>query len=174
MTDEAVLERRWLARARDGDAAAFEQLYRATVGQVFGASRRLCRNDAEAEDITQKTYLRAWTRLDSYRGDGRFAAWVRRIAVRLAIDALRARAAEPSVSTEVAAPLPAVERRSSLAAVDLERAVGSLPEGARRVFVLHDFEGFTHAEIAEALSVSVGTSKTQLFRARRALKEWLT
>lgn len=176
MNDDAAdpdLERRWIESARRGDAAAFEQLYRASVRQVFGACRRLCADDAEAEDVTQKTYLRAWERLDDFRGDGRFAAWARRIAVRLCVDEHRRRPAEPPVDLESATPMPSPARRSSATAVDLERAVAALPEGARRAFVLHDFEGLTHAEIAEALGVSVGTSKTQLFRARRALKEWL-
>ncbi|MEM9406401.1 MAG: RNA polymerase sigma factor [Acidobacteriota bacterium] len=164
-----------LRAAREGDTGAFEALYRSSVAQVYGACRRLTRDDAQAEDATQRAYLRAWERLDDYRGDGSFTAWVRRIAVHLLIDERRRTWREPLCADEqIFEAVPAAPRRSSAAAVDLERAVRSLPDGARQVFALHDIEGFTHAEIAELLGVSIGTTKTQLFRARRALRSWLT
>lgn len=161
--------------ARGGDTVAFEALYRASVALVYGACRRLARDEAQAEDATQRAYLRAWERLDGYRGDGPFGAWVRRIAIRLMIDEQR-RTWRESLTADGAAfeDVAAVPQRSSLAAVDLERAVRDLPDGARQVFTLHDIEGLTHAEIAEALDVSIGTTKTQLFRARRALRSRLT
>lgn len=168
-------EASWIAAARAGDADAFEQLYRSTVSEVYGACRRLAAHDAEAEDATQRTYLRAWQKLDTYRGDGRIGAWLRRIAVRQLLDGRRARwAQELQASPETLIELPAAPARSSDTVVDLERAIRRLPPGARQVFVLHDLEGLTHGEIADALGVTAGTTKTQLHRARRALKEWLT
>ncbi len=168
-------EQRRVAAAKRGDTRAFEALYRDTVPRVFAAVRRLCASDSEAEDVTQRAYIRAWERLDTYRADGRFGGWLRRIAVRILIDERRSKwHRDVETTSELGLTLEATARRSSVEAIDLERAIRSLPPGSRRVFVLHDIEGMTHAEIAEALGVTAGTTKTQLFRARRALQEWMS
>ena len=167
-------ESRWLCKARDGDLEAFEQLYRRYADEVYGACRRLLGSSEDAEDMTQRVFVRAWRRLGSFRGESRLGGWLRRIAVNLIIDERRAHWYDelmaPSDAIELANVSPG---RTSEAAIDLERAIRSLPAGPRRVLVLHDVEGFTHREIGKLLGISVGTTKTQLFRARRALKEYL-
>ena len=173
-TNAADCESHWVERSRRGDVDAFEHLYRRYVRQVYGACRRLLDNDQDAEDMTQRVFLRAWSRLEGFRGDSGLGTWLRRIAVHLVIDQRRA-------SWRVSQVLPAEELtlaaapplRSSLAAIDLERAIGQLPSGSRSVLVLHDVEGYTHAEMAALLGVTTGTTKTQLHRARKALKESL-
>ena len=174
LIDSEENEARWIARALDGDLDAFELIYRRYVGQVHGLSRRLLVNQQDAEDVTQQVFVRAWQRLGSYRGDGPLGGWLRRITLHLVADRHRASVRQESESLEETREEVAADLRVSDVAVDLERAVDRLPDGSRHVLVLHDVEGLTHREIAELLGVSIGTSKTQLFRARRALKELLS
>lgn len=172
--DTSTIESERLAAAKGGDLAAFEWLYRSYVRQVYGTCLRLTDRAQDAEDFTQRVFVRAWRRLESFRGDSPLGPWLRSIAVRLMIDERRSRWREDLATVEhdreFEDPAP---RRVSDAVIDLERALRTLPPGARRVLVLHDIEGLTHREIAGRLGVSVGTTKTQLFRARRALKERL-
>lgn len=171
----ATAERADVRRAASGDVAAFERLYRAHTARIHALCRRMA-GPEEADDLTQEVFVRAWRKLDRFRGDSAFGTWLYRLAVnvilarRATIGNYRSR-----FTTEVAAP---VERTATSAApagarLDLERAIRKLPDGARRVFVLHDVEGYTHEEIAELLSVTAGTSKSQLHRARMALREYL-
>ena len=163
-------------RARAGDLGAFEELYRSHVAGVYGLCLRMTADPARAEDVTQDTFIRAWKKLGSLRGDGGFAAWVRRVAINVVLSDGRSRRrrqdrerplGEPEVTVGTTpAPSPG-------SALDLERAIGRLPSGAREVFVLHDVEGYRHTEIGEMLDVAAGTSKAQLHRARRLLREAL-
>lgn len=167
----AGAEERWIDGSRRGDPGAFESLYRTYVRQVYGICRRLLDDNEDAEDMTQRAFLRAWERIDTFRGESRFGTWLRRIAVHLILDERRSmwrRTFDAEVG-DTAEEMPAPAEAPG-AALDLERAVGTLPPGPRRVLVLHDIEGYTHVEIAEMLGVTAGTTKTQLFRARRALK----
>ena len=169
--DEQLL----VARAAGGDVEAFEVIYRRHVGKIHALNWRLVSSEQEAEDVTQQVFVRAWQRLDSYRGDGPLGGWLRRIAFNLAADRHRARFRQPEEDSAVEPREPAAAPdRVSDVVMDLERAVRSLPEGPRQVLVLHDIEGLTHREMAELLGVSTGTTKTQLFRARQALREWLS
>ncbi len=164
----------WIERAKQGDLDAFEKLYRFYVRQVYGVCRRLVDSEQDAEDMTQRVFFRAWRRLDSFRGKSRFGTWLRPIAVNLVIDERKSswrRQLELEIGEETGQS-PAREAEPGTA-LDLERAIGLLPPGPRRVLVLHDIEGYTHAEMAALLGVTTGTTKTQLYRARRALKESL-
>jgi len=158
--------------ARGGDKRAFEALYREHVGGVNGLCLRLCGGDARrAEELTQRTFIKAWQGLPRFRAQAAFGTWLHRIAVRVILDHERTpwwRRRQAQVPERVAsAPEPG--RR-----VDLQRAVDTLPPKARRVLVLHDIEGWRHQDIAEALKISVGTSKSQLHRARKLLRERLS
>jgi RNA polymerase sigma-70 factor (ECF subfamily) len=138
-----------------------------------------------AEEATQDAFVRAWQRLDSFRGDSAFGSWFYRLAANVAVDRLRReRRHEAGVEAwagegqdpdgappRSAEPAPVVSRPG--AAIDLERAIRTLPPRARAVFVLHDVEGYRHGEIAELTGVAEGTSKAQLHRARRLLREAL-
>ncbi len=165
-----------LRRAQAGDTAAFEALYRGHVARVYALCLRLSGRAPLADELTQETFVRAWMKLPGFRHESSFATWLHRIAVNLALEERRSRGRrEARIQaaddlTMFATPSPA---RRGEAALDLERAVAALPEGARAVFVLHDVEGYRHEEIAALTGVAVGTSKAQLHRARRLLREVL-
>ena len=162
-------------RARRGEMEAFEELYRLHLGRVYALCRRLSGDPARAEDLTQGVFVRVWQRLDSFRGDGSLAGWVRRVALNVALGYLRSpeRRELPRETVEPATAAPAAGAAPDLRR-DLEAAIGRLPSRARTVFVLHDVEGYRHAEIARLTGRAVGTCKAQLHRARRLLREMLT
>ncbi|HEX4601094.1 MAG TPA: sigma-70 family RNA polymerase sigma factor [Gemmatimonadales bacterium] len=164
-------------RAQQGDHAAFEALYRHHVGRVYALCLRLTADAVEAEERTQDAFVRAWERLGSFRGESAFASWLYRLTVNVVFAALRAgrRRALRVVATAEPGELerPAEDAGGPASALDLEGAVARLPPGAREVFVLHDVEGYRHDEIAYLAGIAVGTSKAQLFRARRLLREAL-
>lgn len=162
-------------RAAGGDHQAFERLYRDHVGRVFALALRMA-GDRAAEDLTQEVFIRAWEKLGTFRGDAQFGTWLHRLAVNLILsrrETMRKRDARHVASEGVVERLRAPTRRSSGAALDLEAAVQTLPDGARQVFVLYDVEGYGHEEIANRMGISVGTSKSQLHRARMLLRRHL-
>ncbi len=163
-------------RARTGDLDAFEELYRATVGRVHGLCLRMCRDPQLADELTQESYIRAWRKLATFRGDSQFSTWLHRIAVNVVLGHFRAsgRRLDSAAGDDDADPVETVARPVSGLAFDLERAIAGLPTGARTVFVLHDVEGYTHEEIAQMAGVAVGTSKAQLSRARSLLRKVLS
>ena len=164
-------------RAQQGDQAAFEALYRQHVGRVYALCLRLASDPAQAEELTQDAFVRAWERLASFRGESAFGSWLYRLTVNVVFHHLRgARRRSLRVLTTdepVALERPPRDSGGPGARLDLERAVAGLPPGARQVFVLHDVEGYRHEEIARLTGIAVGTSKAQLFRARRLLREAL-
>jgi RNA polymerase sigma-70 factor, ECF subfamily len=169
--DEAT--RLALARAQAGDAGAFARLYRDHHRKIYALCLRLTADRGAAEELTQDTFVKAWQRLDSFRGEARFSTWLHRIAVNTAISHRRKRAwlsLRPAFDDEVPAdlaPPPGLMR-------DLDRAIARLPPRARHVFVLIDVEGFSHEEAASTLGMAVGTSKAHLHRARELLRGMLT
>jgi len=165
-----------VARAQSGDVAAFEELYQLTCGRIYALCLRMCGNTHLAEELTQESYLRAWQKLTTFRGDSLFATWLHRIAVNVVLGHHRTRlrrGERPSEEVELEATHAAASAGDG-AAVDLERAIARLPERARLVFVLHDVEGFRHHEIAKMAGMAEGTSKAQLSRARQLLRKALT
>lgn len=165
-----------VARARDGDVAAFEALYRSHVGRVYGLCLRMLADPSRAEDLTQETFVRAWEKLPSFRGQSAFATWLHRLSVNLVLGDLRRRSRRREQRVEppqLEAVPDADATREPFGEIDLERAICGLPPQARMVFVLHDVEGFQHAEIAELAGIAEGTSKAHLHRARRILRKAL-
>jgi RNA polymerase sigma-70 factor (ECF subfamily) len=162
-------------RAQEGDEAAFETLYRQHVGRVYALCLRLTADRSMAEELTQDAFVRAWERLGSFRGRSAFGTWLHRLTVNVVFMAQRTtRRREQRVMTDPDAGFDKSGKADDAAArLDLEHAVASLPNGAREVFVLHDIEGFQHKEIAQLTGIAAGTSKAQLFRARRLLRERL-
>jgi len=159
-------------RAANGDHEAFERLYRGHVGRVHALARRMV-DDQVADDLTQEVFIRAWQKLDSFRGDARFGTWLHRLAVNHILsrrETLRRREARTLGGEGILGRIVASKLRSSAAALDLEVAIGKLPRGAKQVFVLYDVEGYGHEEIADMVGISVGTSKSQLHRARMLLR----
>lgn len=167
---DAVLVR----RATRGDERAFEMLYRRHVARIHTLMRRMADPDA-ADELTQDVFVRAWTRLGSFRGDSAFGTWLHRLAVNVVLTRRRAVRTERGWIDDGGGDVAERPERPVHPGVriDLEAAMARLPEGARQVFVLHDVEGWTHEEIAERLGLVAGTSKSQLSRARAALRRML-
>lgn len=162
-------------RAAGGDHAAFERLYRLHVGRVYSLCVRMV-DERAADDLTQEVFIRAWQKLGTFKGESKFGTWLHRLAVNHVLSrrtTLRKREARQVQGEGVFARFTAPKRRSSGHAMDLDRAIRKLPSRARDVFVMYDVEGFSHDEIAASLGVSVGTSKSQLHRARMLLREHL-
>lgn len=164
--------------AAGGCAKAFERLYRAHLGKVYGLCWRLCNGDAaKAEQAAQDAFVRAWEKLGSFRGESAFGTWLHRLTVNVVLGEHRLlkRWTTFEDAEEAGAPEPAHHPSASLGdRIDVERALTRLPKGARAVLVLHDLEGWQHDEIAAATGIAVGTSKAQLHRARKLMKEWLS
>jgi RNA polymerase sigma-70 factor (ECF subfamily) len=171
----AALER--IRRAQSGDVAAFELLYREHSPRVYALCLRLKAGEkSDATELLQDVFIKAWRRLDTFRGDCAFVSWLHRLAVNTMLENARGdrRRTARVLPMEDTSRLAGAARSSDVEwRMDMETAIASLPRGARMAFVLHDVEGYQHQEIAEQLSVTVGTVKAQLHRARRLLRERL-
>jgi RNA polymerase sigma-70 factor (ECF subfamily) len=171
-----VDERDLITRARSGDGTAERALYDAHVDRVYRLAYRLAGDDDLARDFTQETFVRAFDRLDSFRGEAAFATWLHAIATSVALNGLRKvkRLRQRETDLEAAHGVAGRGREAEPdLKVRLRAAIDDLPEGYRTVFVMHDVEGYTHEEIGRVLGVETGTSKAQLSRARARLRESL-
>ena len=175
---ENVNESQWIRNALAGDADAQWHLYDAHVDRVYRLALRMTSDGSLAEDLTQDTFIRAFDRLKSFRGDGPFAAWLHRIATSVIYSALRKRSRIwKHETTELDPGLVVSERTTAPDDGELRRcldeAISTLDPTHRLVFVMHDLEGFTPLEIAEAMDTPVGTAKARLSRARKKLRAML-
>jgi RNA polymerase sigma-70 factor, ECF subfamily len=165
-----------ISAARGGDARAFERLYRVHVDRVFSLCVRMAGDRTLAEELTQDCFVRAWERLSSFRGESAFGTWLYRLAVNVVLNARktagrsRKRFVTEEGDEERSEPVDRESYQNPGTTMDLEQAVAGLPPGARRVFVLHDVQGYRHEEIAEMLGITSGGSKAQLHRARLLLR----
>ncbi|HZD03515.1 MAG TPA: sigma-70 family RNA polymerase sigma factor [Longimicrobiales bacterium] len=164
-----------IRKACQGDGQAVRLLYERYAPRVHAVVRRIAGDDDLAQDYSQEAWIRAIRALPTFRGDSRFSTWLHRIAVNAALQA--ARKAETRRKRQ--APMPeevpmAPPRQDALLQQRLEWALDRLPEGMRQVMILHDVEGYTHEEIGEALGVTSGTSKSQLFKARAKMRGMLS
>ena len=157
--------------AQSGNMEAFAMLYRRHAGALMPMLWRLAAGDRPlAEDWLQDAFVQAWRKLDQVRDPGAFGGWLRRLAANVALaDRRRGRLATVDTEIDPAAPEPPWPA----ADLDLERAIARLPDRARQVLVLFHLSDLGHAEIAELLGVDAGTSKAQLHRARKLIKEAL-
>jgi RNA polymerase sigma-70 factor (ECF subfamily) len=163
-----------IRRAADGDARAIRSLYDRYAPRVYAVVRRIAGDEDLAQDYAQEAWIRAIRALPTFRGDARFSTWLHRIAVNAALQALRKQETRRKRETPVKADVAiAPGARDSLLQRRLERALDGLPEGMRRVLILHDVEGYTHEEIGDVLGVTAGTSKSQLFKARAKMRAML-
>ena len=166
-----MTEQNLIRQARQGDPEALDALYRRHAPRVYSVVRRLTGDDAQAEDAAQETWLRAIRALPDFRGQAMFSTWLHRIAVNCALYGRRKR--ERNRLREMELPETIPERGPvprPLLRMQLETAIDALPDGMRRVLVLHDVEGYTHEEIGELLGIAPGTCKSQLFKARAKLR----
>lgn len=174
--ESASLDRTLVAKfTRTRDESSFRVLYRRHTPRLLGLATRLLAHGPDAEDAVQETWCRAVARIDTFRWDSALGTWLSAILIRHCHERWRRRAAHMESGDEDAgagsddASLIACAER-----IDLTRAIAALPDGYRYVLVLHDVEGYTHDEIASLLGIEAGTSKSQLSRARRALRHRLT
>lgn len=184
-------DRELARRASAGDEAAFAELYRAHSGRVHALCLRMSGSRERAIELTQDVFVHVWERLTSFRGESALSSWIYRLTVNLILsnarrDKRRLTHEMPAESRELTDAEGGAENlreqgerafvrpASVLDAVDLERAIARLPQGARTVFVLHDVEGYKHDEIAKLTGTAEGTCRAQLHRARKLLMEALS
>ncbi len=167
-------------RAHGGDVAAFEQLYARHNRRVFSLCLRMTGNTSEAEDLAQEAFIQLFRKIGSFRGESAFTTWLHRLTVNQVLMHFRRRGVRlEQVTEDGEAPVrvePGTEDSSRMPVVEriaLDRAVSQLPPGYRAVFVLHDVEGHENEEVARLLGCSVGTSKSQLHKARMKLRTLL-
>lgn len=184
LRESEMIEAKALGRAKDGDVAAFEHLYKTHCKRVYGVCLRMVRNPAEAEDLTQNAFLQAFRKIGTFRSESSFSTWLHRVTVNIVLMHLRRKKptelfAEPWDPTDTnrgeSRKLGSADT-SMLSAIDrlnLTRAIRKLPSGYRRFFLLHDVIGYRHDEIAGLLGCSIGCSKSQLHKARKRLRQLL-
>jgi len=171
--------------AQQGDAGAFERIYRLHSRRVYALCLRMVGNTAEAEDLTQDAFLQLFRKIGTFRGESAFSTWLHRLAVNVVLMKLRKKTLPETSLEESTDPedestgprreigAPDLLLSGSIDRVHLERAIEQLPPGYRQVFVLHDVQGFEHNEIAALMDCSIGNSKSQLHKARMRLRELL-
>jgi RNA polymerase sigma-70 factor (ECF subfamily) len=187
-----VSDEELVARARAKDFGAFEQLLDRYEDKIFRLAYRFVRNETEAKEVLQDTFLSIWRKLDTFKGDSQFGSWLYRVAANTALMRLRAQRRHPEVSTEELpagyldnfgslpptgdnwAKRPDDELHSDELRRHIQSAADALPEIYRTVFLLRDVEGMSTEETAEILDISVPTVKTRLHRARIALRDSIT
>lgn len=167
-------DREWAqALVKHGDEVAFRCLYRSHTPRLYQFVLRVMGGvEMDAEDVVQETWVRAVTHLERFRWQSAFSTWLTGIGLNLCRERFRRRQRRRGKDLEAVPDLRAVHSHPGVA-IDLEQAIALLPDGYRTVLVLHDVEGFTHLEIARQLEISVGTSKSQLFNARKLIRSIL-
>ena len=171
--------------AQQGDAAAFERIYRLHSRRVYALCLRMVGNPAAAEDLTQEAFLQLFRKIATFRGESAFSTWLHRLAVNVVLMRLRRKTLAETSLEETTDPDeesggprrdiggPDLRLSGSVDRVNLERAIEQLPPGYRSIFVLHDVQGYEHNEIAAIMSCSIGNSKSQLHKARMRLRSLL-
>jgi len=174
-----------IRRAQQGDADAFERIYRLHSRRVYALCLRMVGNTAEAEDLTQEAFLQLFRKIGTFRGESAFSTWLHRLAVNVVLMRLRKKTIsatsldEQSESDEESSTpkkdvgTEDLRLSGSVDRVNLDRAVRQLSPGYRSIFVLHDVQGYEHNEIAAIMKCSIGNSKSQLHKARMRLRELL-
>jgi RNA polymerase sigma-70 factor (ECF subfamily) len=157
-----------IAAAVRGDLTAFETIYREFAPRIYGLCLRLTGQREAAEDCTQESFVAAWRSLGRFEKRSLFSTWLQKIAIRTVLARRRGLRASREVA-EPAEGLPDLPDHGMVPPIDLERAIASLPEGARDVLVLVGIYGYSHGEAASALGVAEGTCKAQFHRARSLL-----
>src|SRR3982751_973424 len=166
--------------AAKGDMVAFEEVYQRHHRRVYSICLRMLQNAHEAEDLTQDVFIQLYRKIGSFRGDSAFTTWLHRMTVNQVLMHFRKRTVKFEKTTEegetpdqIVTGTSNPERMRIVDKIALDNAIEQLPTGYKNVFVLHDVEGFEHEEVAKILGCSVGTSKSQLHKARLKLRKLL-
>jgi RNA polymerase sigma-70 factor, ECF subfamily len=166
--------------AGKGDMIAFEEIYKRHHRRVYSLCLRMLQNSHEAEDLTQDVFIQLYRKIGSFRGDSAFTTWLHRMTVNQVLMHFRKRVVKFEKTTEEGETpvqiVPGTENTGKLQIVDkiaIDNAIAQLPAGYKNVFVLHDVEGYEHEEVAVILGCSVGTSKSQLHKARLKMQRLL-
>jgi RNA polymerase sigma-70 factor (ECF subfamily) len=171
--------------AQEGNASAFEQLYRRHSGHVYAICLRILKDAGEAEDLTQEAFLLLFRKIHTFRGEAKFSTWLHRLTTNLVLMRLRKKR-HPEVPLDATHESEEEDSRPALELggpdlllsgvadrINLNKAIEQLPDGYKEMFILHDVEGYEHHEIARMLGCSAGNSKSQLYKARLRLRELL-
>lgn len=171
--------------AQQGDAAAFEFIYRLHCRRVYFLCLRMVKDPSEAEDLTQEAFMQVFRKIHTFRWESAFSSWLHRLTANIVLMRLRRKKLTSTSLDQVFAGDDGDDRPRNEAGgpdvrltgifdrANLKRAVDQLPEGYKAMFVLHDVQGYQHKEIAEILGCSVGTCKSQLHKARKGIRECL-
>ncbi|MEJ7645446.1 MAG: RNA polymerase sigma factor [Chryseolinea sp.] len=165
-----------IARCKSGDQNAHHKLYKLYAKAMYNVGYRITRNEEEAQDVLQEAFISAFKNLERYRGDSTFGAWLKRIVVNKAINALQKKKLEPIPehdAWDVAEEEVSTEYKEELTVDRVRRSIEQLPAGYRSVLSLYLLEGYDHQEIAEIMGFTESTSKSQLNRAKGKLREIL-
>ncbi len=164
-------------KAAGGDLAAFEVIYQRYHRRTYSLCLRMTNSQTEAEDLTQEVFIQLFRKIGSFRGDSAFSTWLHRLTVNQVLMHFRRRSVKnEKVSDDGEIPEQTVHGTANpnkmpiIDRIALKNAIAELPNGYRNVFVLHDVEGYEHEEVATMLKISVGTSKSQLHKARLKLR----
>jgi RNA polymerase sigma-70 factor (ECF subfamily) len=163
--------------AAQGNIAAFELIYQRYHRRTYSLTLRMTNSQPEAEDLTQEVFIQLFRKVGSFRGDSAFSTWLHRLTINQVLMHFRRRSVKNEKTSETGempeqtvsgtanpSKMPVIDR------IALKNAIGELPNGYRNVFILHDIEGFEHEEVARMLGISIGTSKSQLHKARLKLR----
>ncbi len=163
-----------------GNITAFEEIYQRHHRRTYSICLRMTQNPSEAEDLTQEVYIQIYRKAGSFRGESAFSTWLHRLTVNQVLMHFRRRSFKNERTTEDGEmPEPIIIQAESsqksplLDRIDIDNAVEQLPAGYKTIFILHDIEGFDHEEISRKIGVSVGTSKSQLHKARLKMRKLL-
>lgn len=164
-------ESQLVIRSKNGDQVAYEKLYRANIGKIYALCLRLCGQKELAEDMAQESFIRAWQKIDSFRGDSKFSSWLFRLTSNVVIGHLRKHSKWQIDSLDEAAydQTQSYDRPFGLTE-EIDTALRCLSDSARVVLVMYEYLGYQHNEISEITGMAIGTSKTHLHRARSTLK----
>jgi RNA polymerase sigma-70 factor (ECF subfamily) len=183
--NDDIPEKETIRQAQEGDAAAFERIYRRYNRRVYGLCLRMTKNQADAEDLTQEAFLQVFRKIHTFRGESAFFSWFHRLSVNIVLMSLRKRKimeipwendSDHQEEPGARLPVPSGQDPSLTGLFDrenLKRALRQMPSGYKRMLVLHDVFGYEHSEIAAALECSVGNSKSQLHKARERMRTLL-
>ncbi len=175
--DAATPDFELVKSASANNIAAFEMLYQRYHRRTYALCLRMTNNQTEAEDLTQEVFIQLFRKIGSFRGDSAFSTWLHRLTVNQVLMHFRRRSVKNEKTTDEGEmpeqTVKGTENPNKMTVVDriaLKKAIGELPPGYHKVFVLHDIEGYEHEEVARMLGISVGTSKSQLHKARLKLR----